>query len=179
MKKFLLVILLLSYITIGVSAGKNDALCDKYVRLHILANSNSPFDQLTKEEVRNFLLSHYANEFSSFKTKEESLKFIKDNKDDIKKSIDGFLSERKIGYTSRIEIKKENYKKDNFKNVNLPYGYYDSIKIYLGKGKGKNLFFIMFPALLVKENVTVKFEGGNQIKYKSKIAELFSGYSSK
>ena len=174
MKKFLLIVLLLSYITIGVSAGKNDALCDKYVRLHILANSNSPFDQMTKESVKNFLLSHYENEFSSFKTKEDSLKFIKENKDDIKKSIDGFLDERKIGYTSRIEIRKENYKKGDFKIINLPYGCYDSVKILLGTGKGKNLFFIMFPALLIKENVTVKYEGSKQIKYKSKIAELFT-----
>ena len=74
MKKFVLITLLLSYITIGVYAGKSDALCDKYVRLHILANSNSPFDQLTKESVKDYLLKNFENEFSSsgygeFKTK--------------------------------------------------------------------------------------------------------------
>lgn len=172
MKKFLVIILLFSYITIGVYAGKSDALCDKYVRLHILANSNSPFDQMTKESVKNYLLKNFENEFSSFNSKEETLKFIKENKDDIKKSIDNFLNEKKIDYTCQIKISKENYKKGNFKNINLPYGSYDSVKILLGKGKGKNLFFIMFPNLCLKENVTVKFEDSKKIKYKSKIAEL-------
>ncbi|MBE7014838.1 MAG: hypothetical protein E7419_06505 [Ruminococcaceae bacterium] len=172
MKKFVLITLLLSYITIGVYAGKSDALCDKYVRLHILANSNSPFDQLTKESVKDYLLKNYKNEFSSFKTKEETLKFIAENKNDIKKSIDKFLTEKKTNYTCQIKISKENYKKGSYKNINLPYGSYDSVKILLGKGKGKNLFFIMFPALSIKDNVTVKFEDGKKIKYKSKIAEL-------
>ena len=53
MKKFILTLLLISYIFAGICTAKNDAVCNRYVRLHILANSNSGFDQAVKINVKN------------------------------------------------------------------------------------------------------------------------------
>lgn len=174
MKKIFLSILLFSYIFIGVYAAKSEALYDSFVRLHILANSNSAFDQAVKIKVRNNLLKTFQNDFKSFKTKEETLEFMNKNKEKIAKHIDKFLKENNIDYSSQIAIEKTKFDKSSFNNINLPIGNYDTVKIFLGRGKGKNLFFVLFPALSIQENVTVKTGKTNETKYKSKIWELFT-----
>lgn len=174
MKKILCFLLLSFYIFIGVYAAQNEAICDRYVRLHILANSNSPYDQAVKIKVRNNLLETYYKEFSNFKTKEEAIQFIKNNERKITNHINRFLRENNIEYSSKITIEKTQYKKSIFNNINLPEGIYSTVKISLGNGKGKNLFFILFPALSIKENVTVKINDTNKTEYKSKIWELIS-----
>lgn len=171
LKKILLIILLFSYIALGVNASKSINECDKYVRLHILANSNSFYDQSVKERVKNFFLSSFYNDLNNLKSKDETLNFIINNKQRVKEKIDGFLSYIGTDYTCEIKVGKEVYNKNSYKSVNLPYGTYDSVKIILGKGKGKNLFFVLFPALCIKEDVTIKDNQSDKIIYKSKLIE--------
>ena len=76
MKKILIIVLLFSYITIGVMAAKKEAMCDNYLRLHILANSDSAYDQMFKLTVKDYFFSIYENEFKKINSKEEMLEFI-------------------------------------------------------------------------------------------------------
>ena len=173
MKKFLLIFLLFIYILTGVAFAKESALCDKYIRLHIIANSNSGYDQATKEMVKEFFLTKHKDKLTRFNSKEESLYYIKENKELIEKEINDYLYKRNTGYTCHIEISKKKYDKSFYESIYLPKGEYDSVRIFLGKGEGKNLFFIMFPSQIIKENITVKNSNNEKIVYKSKIAEFF------
>ena len=76
MKKIFLILLLISYITTGVAAAKRDALCHKYLRLHILANSNSSYDQSIKLKVKNYFFDLYKDDFNKINSKEEIVKAI-------------------------------------------------------------------------------------------------------
>ena len=174
MKKIFLILLLISYITTGVAAAKRDALCHKYLRLHILANSNSSYDQSIKLKVKNYFFDLYKDDFNKINSKEEMLSFLNKKNKEITNNINGFLNKNGINYDCSLRIEKTKYKQSNFKNINLPAGNYDSVKIILGKGKGNNVFFLMFPNLSLKENVTVKTTDENKITYKSKILELLS-----
>ena len=172
MKKILLCLLLFSYVAAGVQAAKNDALCDKYLRLHIIAESNSSYDQCVKMAVSDYFFSLYEKDFKNSGSKKQMLEFINTNIAQITDNINSYLENSGIQYRCQIKTEKTKYKKSVFKNISLPNGEYDSVKIILGKGKGKNIFFIMFPNLSLQENVTVKVTGEKKITYKSKIAEL-------
>ena len=119
MKKIILFLMLICYIFTGIKLAKNDAKMKEYVRLHILANSNTPFDQGVKTRVKGYILNNFKNEFENLKSKEETLEFVKVNKEKLKNEINKFLKESKINYSCDIQSKKEIYKKGKFKNINL------------------------------------------------------------
>ena len=172
MEKFILSVLLCFYIITGMVYAKDEALCDKYVRLHIIANSNTPYDQSVKESVKTFFLDKHKDKLSDFDLKEKSLQYITENKETIEVEINEFLKSKGAEYFCKIEVSKTKYNKNFYESIYLPKGEYDSVKIILGKGNGKNLFFIMFPSQVIKEDVTVKSSNKDKIIYKSKIAEL-------
>lgn len=191
MKKIILALVLIfimySCVINGIAFAENDVLCEKFVRVHILANSDSPFDQGIKISLRDYIFEKYKNEFATFDTKEKTLEFLKNNQENMEKEINKYLNYMKCDYKGKIEISKGNFQKKAYGNILLPKGIYDSVRITLGKGNGENFFCVMFPPMCIEESVTVdtklndivtekeeKILSG-KITYKSKIAELIKG----
>lgn len=118
---------------------------EKYVRLHVIANSNSNEDQIIKFKV-NEKINSYLNSFDlTFKNNDEVINFLKTNTSNIQNIVNETLSENNIKYDSYIKIGKVNFeKKDNF-TCSMESGTYNSLNIILGKGNGKNIWSIIFP----------------------------------
>ncbi len=108
---------------------------EKYVRLHVIANSDSNEDQIIKFKV-NEKINSYLNSFDlTFKNNEEVMDFLKTHTS----NIENIVSD------SYIKIGKVNFeKKDNFTS-SMESGTYNSLNIILGKGNGKNIWSIIFP----------------------------------
>ena len=92
------IISLLSTVTVmatclftGISAAKNNALCKKFVRVHILANSNSHYDQAMKMAVRDYVFNTYEKEFSKFVRSEVMANVNDDN--DFTKALESYKKE--------------------------------------------------------------------------------------
>ena len=51
--------------------SQNEALCDKFVRVHIIAHSNSPYDQHMKYIVRDEIFRAYEASFSKLHSKRD------------------------------------------------------------------------------------------------------------
>lgn len=187
------IISLLSTVTVmatclfaGVSAAKNNALCEKFVRVHILANSNSHYDQAMKMAVRDYVFNTYEKEFSKFETKKDSLKYLEENKEKLTDSINDYLLSNGVSYTADTKIVTEDFKRKSYGNITLPGGIYDAVKITLGKGEGRNFFCVMFPPMCIDEGLSVKVKLKDvltdeenkkvteKVVYKSKILELFN-----
>mgnify|MGYP000062748331 FL=1 len=118
---------------------------EKYVRLHVIANSDSNEDQIIKFKV-NEKINSYLNSFDlTFKNNEEVMDFLKTHTSNIENIVSETLSENNIKYNSYIKIGKVNFeKKDNFTS-SMESGTYNSLNIILGKGNGKNIWSIIFP----------------------------------
>ncbi len=159
----------------AVAYAKNDALCDKFVRVHIIANSDTVKDQAIKLATRDYVFKTYEKEFSEFKTKEETLKFIKTNKEEIEKKVNTYLYDNGFEYSAKVIIVKESFPKKEYGGIFLPQGNYDAFKVVLGEGKGKNFFCVMFPPMCVDKGVTVSNGASDKIIYKSKIIQMIKG----
>lgn len=59
-------------------------IAEKIVRLHIVANSNSDFDQDLKLKVRDGVLDFMRDKMKECKSREESIKVLQESKDQIK-----------------------------------------------------------------------------------------------
>ncbi|WP_353893183.1 stage II sporulation protein R [Proteinivorax hydrogeniformans] len=122
--------------------GDNDV-----VRLHVLANSNSPEDQLVKYKVRDEILAQFTPHFSEIESAIELEQFIEDNIEEINKIADSTLVSNGFSYESTISIGKFEFPSRLYLEKIYPAGEYEAVKIVLGEGKGDNWWCVMFPPL--------------------------------
>jgi len=120
---------------------------DKVIRLHVLANSNTFEDQQLKYEVRNKVISKFNEEFENTTTKEESESIIIKKINEIRCEAESIV--KKEGYDYEINVYYGNYKfpRKLYNDIVLPEGYYDAVRIEIGKAEGNNWWCVMFPPL--------------------------------
>ena len=178
MKKILLLPLSLLIPLLGGYNAYTASVAEEMIRFHIIADSNSSYDQLVKMNLRNYILSELPDEFLDCRTKEEALDFLRQNTDKIQKlSVDFF---DKIGYDKSVEVSitKEIFPRKSYYSFTLPQGNYHALKIKIGRGKGKNFFCIMFPQACICREMTdevKKILDSKKIIYKFRISEIIKG----
>ncbi len=141
MKKLLSVILfslaLSGYLLVyGASVGNE--LSQGVVRFHILANSDSQPDQKIKLAVRDYVSA--------------SLKDGKVSTEAVERLANEYLSENKIGYSATATRERVFIPKKSYKNITMPSGYYDAIRLSLGNGEGENWWCVAYPSLCFTES---------------------------
>lgn len=165
----------------------NYELSDKLVRLHVIANSNSEEDQRIKLEIRDCIISEIKAE--RLTDKEAVIKGIPE----LDKAARRRLEELGAGYSLVTVRASSDFPLKEYEDIRLPCGKYDSIRIILGEGKGKNWWCVAYPPLcftedtlgelseegkdslkteLSEESYRLITQDGIEIEYKFKIAEL-------
>ena len=118
------------------------------LRLHILANSNSKQDQALKLKVRDEILKNF--NFNSFnndleKSKQEINEKIPQIESLAKKTIEN------EGYSYNVAAKLNNsyFNTREYDGFSMPAGFYDALRIEIGKAEGKNWWCVMVPSMCV------------------------------
>ncbi len=130
------------------------AVSESFVRFHIIAESNSPYDQLVKLRLRDYILSVFSNELSASESKAQTLAFLSENKQKIKEAADKYLMEIEYGSQTEVTLQKEYCPPKKYAGFSLPFGKYDSFKITIGEGNGRNFFCVLFPPVCVSSEMT-------------------------
>ncbi len=184
MKKYkvfiVLLIVTIIYLTVNVSSAfvinEPDKTVPAYknknlLRLHVIANSNSPYDQYIKRYIRDEVIK----KMSDYKNKNviNSEKISK-----VKNYINKKLQENNINYTAEVSFGNYTFPMRSYGKLTLPAGKYRAVRIVLGTGKGSNWWCVLLPPLCLpeKENTNSKSENNN-IKFKFKIAEVLNDNS--
>ena len=141
MKHLCLVLLsLLSILGISCVYAENiqKDLSDNLIRMHVIANSNSDFDQNVKIAVRDELLK--------ISTENPQL-------DVLKKTADNTLKNIGTGYNAEVSLLRRYVPQKQYKSIQLPEGNYSCINVVLGDGNGENWWCIAYPPLCFTEEV--------------------------
>ena len=157
----LAIFILFTMLSASYSEQIMNDLNENIIRLHILAQSNSEYDQKIKLEVRN-----------------EILKAVKDI--DIKKSSEflstaqntanRYLNENNISYRAKAIKGKFHFPQKTYNNITLPSGEYNGIRIVLGEGKGENWWCIMYPPLCVTQSGGLNTNKNTELKLKDSLS---------
>lgn len=120
---------------------------DKVIRLHVIANSDTLYDQQLKYKVRNKIISKFNNEFDNISSKDESEYIIIEKINDIRVEAESIIKEE--GYDYDVNVYYGNYKfpRKLYEDIVLPEGYYDAVRIEIGVASGNNWWCVMFPPL--------------------------------
>ena len=170
-------------------AGAAKTVREDVVRLHILANSNSDFDQNVKLKVRDALLNKNTALLSEGVNTENAPVYFEASKDELLESARAVLNENNCNYNVKIALEKEYFETRIYGDYTFPAGEYTALKVVLGEGKGKNWWCVMFPPLCVpaadsietNENATDCLtesgskivSGGNKFIIRFKLLEIY------
>ena len=146
----MLCLLLFLYTTICaisyVDAVSTD-ISDSVFRLHVIANSNSDEDQALKYKVRDNLLNYMNNICKDCSSKEEAIIIVTEHQDEFKQVALETIKNEGYSYDVKIEIGNFEFPTKQYGDISLPAGFYDALKVEIGKAKGKNWWCVMFPSL--------------------------------
>lgn len=120
---------------------------DKIIRLHVVANSDSPEDQQLKLRVRDKVISAMSGRFEGLNNIEEVKAVIEGSLGEIEAVAKEAIKECGSNYDVRAEFKRTDFPTKMYGNLTLPAGNYQALNITIGSGEGKNWWCVMFPPL--------------------------------
>lgn len=140
------------------------------IRLHVVANSDSPEDQALKLKVRNEIIKFMEDGQSQNGQAdiETARTYVTNNIDKIEEISNKVINESGFDYPARAALKVTYIPQKGYEDLTLPAGNYEALKVTLGRGDGQNWWCVIFPQLcLIGEK-----DGSEKIVLKSKIKEI-------
>lgn len=125
-------------------------LSKEVFRFHVLADSDSDEAQRVKLKVRDRILEHMKQTMpgntdmvSASQTKE----WAKEHLREIEMTAEEVIREEGYSYGAKAEVSVCYFPDKRYGDIVFPQGYYDALRIKLGKAKGHNWWCVLYPNL--------------------------------
>lgn len=132
----------MSYVN-AVSSNISDAV----FRLHVIANSDSNYDQELKYKVRDKLLQYMNSISVNCNSKEEVIKLAQSQLDKLYDIAKQEILNNGYSYDVKIKIGNFDFPTKQYGDISLPAGNYDALRVEIGNASGQNWWCVMFPPL--------------------------------
>ena len=146
----ILTILLFIYTTlcaISYAESVSQGLSESVFRLHVLANSDSTEDQNLKYKVRDNLIKYMNSLIPNCENKQEVITIAKEHTEDFKQIALDTIESEGYNYDVEVEIGNFEFPTKQYGDISFPAGFYDALRVKIGKAEGKNWWCVMFPPL--------------------------------
>lgn len=172
MKTFItLISIFISFYLIGIFFDGNVRIPEESIRLRVLANSNDEYDQEIKKEVALALQDEISNILTDEDNIDTAKTKLKQNIDKLDYKINNIFSAKNYNRSYNINLGLNYFPQKEFKGITYNEGYYESILVTIGEGKGNNWWCVLFPPLCVLEA-----EESDNIEYTSLVKEIIDNY---
>ena len=173
MKKTVVLLLgiIFTYMIIGNVVAKNNIIPDEAIRIRIIANSNSDYDQEIKNKVKENVEYNIYNLLKETKKISEARKLINNNLDSLENNILNLLEEENYKLPFKINYGLNYFPEKEFKGVKYKEGYYESVVVTLGEGLGDNWWCVLFPPLCM-----IEAEESTDVEYTTMVKTIIDKY---
>ncbi len=131
----------------GYSHEVGKGLADNLIRLHVIANSDSPEDQALKRDVRDAVIDYMKGKLEQSKSIEQTRFIIENNIDEIVEVSERILREKGKEYPVKAMLGSYAFPTRAYGDITLPAGNYQALRIVIGEGIGENWWCVLFPPL--------------------------------
>lgn len=180
MKKIIFAIvavILLTAFAMALPVSKEQTYdADRFLRIHIRANSNSDADQQLKYKVKQAVVDFLTPLLVDADTKEKAVSIIKNNFCGVERVADEVIRANKFNYLSKASLKREDFPTRRYGEFTLQSGVYDALILELGSGKGDNWWCVVYPPLCFVNGVE---NGTGKVVYRSLLKEIIEKFKSK
>ena len=119
------------------------------LRLHILANSDSPADQALKLKIRGAVLSCSGELFSGCDTRQKMISAAQEQLPKIQQVAEQTALHNGYELPVTVSVTDMFFETRRYDHVILPAGTYTAVRIELGAAAGKNWWCVLYPPLCV------------------------------
>lgn len=141
-------------------------LSDEVLRFHVPANSDSEEDQEVKLKVRDAVISYMKKTMPENLTIDEVKDWVREHLEELEMTADSVLLEEGVPYCSKAVIRTCYFPDKRYGDVFFPKGYYEALRIELGKAEGHNWWCVLYPNLCFTDATytTVGTEGKEELR---------------
>ncbi len=185
----LIATVLLNYLPIHGEEG----IYTDTIRLHVIAKSDSEKHQAEKLAVRDSVLELVGERLEGVTDFEAANEVLCGMTEEIKLCAEETLLDLGNRDNVSVELSPEEYPIRYYDEFTLPAGVYNSLRVTIGEGDGKNWWCVLFPSVCVSDAVEVedkyteagftsdqyhmiKNDSGTKYKVRFKILEILSGF---
>ena len=171
MKKIMIVLAIIMLFLVNNVKAKEIVIPNEAIRIRVIANSNSDYDQYVKGEVRKDLQLKLGKLLKDAKTIDEVRSILNSNLKDFDFVVEKVLKKNKANLEFDVNYGLNYFPEKEFKGIT-----YESIVVTLGEGKGDNWWCVLFPPLCLME---AEEENISDVEYKSFIKEVLDKFLDK
>ncbi len=132
---------------LGARLGKEqDALAQKVIRLHVVANSDSAEDQALKLKVRDAVLREGALRLTGL-DRDQALEALTQALPELGQVAADTVAGEGYDYPVRVTLGEDAFPTKRYEDFALPAGDYTALRVELGEGSGQNWWCVVFPPL--------------------------------
>lgn len=131
----------------NVSLHRQQALADRVVRLHILANSDSDEDQTLKLQVRDRVLDRAAEILTESADRAAAERALRAALPELESLAADEIARRGYDYPVTAELADTAFPTREYDGFALPAGRYLALRLVIGAGEGHNWWCVVFPPL--------------------------------
>ena len=147
--------LLIFTIVLGIAVYMISLASDKkqlqtdILRLHVVGASDSEEDQTVKLYVRDAVLAAVEAVTFGAENKAQAQILLSENLDLLEQAANETLAEHGFAQRACVSLEQEAFPKREYDTFALPAGIYDSLRVTIGKGEGRNWWCVVFPSLCI------------------------------
>ena len=153
MKKILSLItvaaLLFGAFWLGTVAQDRQILGESLIRLHVVGASDSEEDQNIKLQVRDAITQSLEAVMAELPDMETAKEYLQEKLPELKEVANQALAAAGSAKRAVVTLVKEAFPIREYDTFTLPAGVYESLRVTIGEGEGKNWWCVVFPRLCV------------------------------
>lgn len=131
----------------GTVYADRKTLNEELIRLHVVANSDSEEDQQLKLLVRDAVVEELQQIMQNLPSVEDAKRYLQEHLPELEEFVNKVIQELGFTDTAKVTLTQEAYDTREYDTFSLPAGQYESLRITIGKGEGKNWWCVVFPTL--------------------------------
>lgn len=147
-KVFILTALCAVLTVLCFAIEKYESVADNdLIRFHVIANSDTVYDQSVKLKVRDRVLNVVQPLLENAENSEDAGRILRNNRELINETANEVLKEENCGYTAETTLGTSLFPTKSYGDLTLAAGKYKACRIILGDGRGKNWWCVLYPPL--------------------------------
>lgn len=133
----------------AIAAANNQqaVIPNEAIRLRIIANSDSPEDQLLKQKIRDQVVAKIEPWVNSLANIGQAREVIRGHLPELQQVVDQTIAKNGYDYPAKVELGIVPFPTKMYGQIVYPAGNYEALRITVGNGQGQNWWCVLFPPL--------------------------------
>ena len=139
------------FVWFGTVLADRQKLRQELIRIHVVADSDTPEDQSVKLTVRDAVLSSLRSDLERISDVDKAREYLQNKLPYIQNVASRTLQALGCTDTVSVSLQRERFGRTACALYSLPAGIYESLRITIGSGQGENWWSVVFPDLVFSE----------------------------